>query len=437
MQNCILTAEQKGKIMKSYKQLTLEERREIYTSLSEKYEKYKKMSLSLDLSRGKPNGSQLDISNGLLSVDLTSDYMSDAGFDCRNYGILDGLSEMKAFFAQAMNLCAENIMIGGNSSLQLMYDTLSRAMLFGVHGSTAPWCKEQKVKWICAAPGYDRHFRITEVLGFELVTVKMLPTGPDMDEVERLVLDPTVKGIWCVPKYSNPTGYTCSDETVRRLVSMKCAAPDFRIMWDNAYGIHDFSEDGDKLVDIFALAREYGNEDRVFYYSSTSKVTYPGGGVAFMAASENNRKQIAKYLGAQTIGYDKINQLRHLRFFKTPENLRSHMLTLGKVIKGKFDISLSKLEELRGLDIAEWTEPRGGYFISVDTMPGTAKRVYELAEGAGVTLTAVGATFPYGIDPDDSNLRLAPTYPTDSELALACEILVLSIKMAALEKIGL
>ena len=257
-----------------------------------------------------------------------------------------------------------------------------------------------------------------------------------MDEVERLARDPKVKGMWCVPKYSNPTGCTYSDETVRRLAAMECGAVDFRIMWDNAYAVHDFSTDKDELADIFTIAKEYGNEDRIFYYSSTSKVTYPGGGVAFMAASANNRKQIAPYLGAQTIGYDKINQLRHLRFFGTPENMYEHMLKLGGVIKEKFDIAISKLEELRGLDIAQWTEPKGGYFISVDAMRGTAKRVYELTAKAGVTLTAVGATFPYGIDPDDSNLRLAPTYPSDVELAIACEILVLAIKLAALEKLG-
>ena len=422
--------------MKSYKQLTAEERRELYASLLTVYGEYKERKLSLDLSRGKPNSSQLDISNGLLAVELAGDYLSESGLDCRNYGVLDGLPEMKRFFGQAMGIDPENVMIGGNSSLQMMYDTLARAMLFGLYGSKQPWCREEGLKWICVVPGYDRHFKITETLGFELISVDMLPTGPDMDAVERLVLDPKVKGIWCVPKYSNPTGYTYSDDTVRRLASMKCAAPDFRIMWDNAYGIHDFTSDKDELADIFALAKEYGNEDRVFYYASTSKVTHPGSGVALMAASENNRRQILPYIGAQTIGYDKINQLRHLRYFGTPENMCEHMLNLGGIIKQKFDIAISKLHALSGLDIAEWTEPKGGYFISVDTMPGTAKRVYELAKAVGVTLTSVGATFPYDLDPRDSNLRLAPTYPTDVDLALACEILVLAIKLAALEKLG-
>ena len=423
--------------MKKYAELSVAERKEVYNELLAAYGEYKSKGLNLDLSRGKPNGTQLDISNGLLTVDLTDGYKTRDGFDCRNYGIVDGLPEMKEFFAKAMGLRAEDIMIGGNSSLQLMYDTLMRAMIFGVYGSERPWCREEKIKWICVAPGYDRHFRITETLGFELLTVKMGKDGPDMDEVERLARDPQVKGIWCIPKYSNPSGQTYSDETVERLVTMECGAPDFRIMWDNAYAIHDFSTDADVLADIFTVARKHGTEDRIFYYSSTSKVTYPGGGVALMAASENNRRQIAPYLGAQTIGYDKINQLRHLRFFGTPENMYSHMLTLGAVIKKKFDISLAKLDSLKGLGVAEWTEPKGGYFISVDAMPGTAKRVFELAKEAGVTLTAVGATFPYGIDPDDSNLRLAPTYPSDEELSLACDVLVTSIKLAALEKLGI
>lgn len=432
-----MTDVRKGNMMKRFNELSPCERRKVYSELSASYEEYKAKGLSLDLSRGKPNGTQLDISNGLLTVDLTDSYKTRDGFDCRNYGIVDGLPEMKEFFAEVMGLRKEDIMVGGNSSLQLMFDSLMRAMVFGVYGSERPWSQEKGLKWICVAPGYDRHFRITEKLGFEMLTVKMGKDGPDMDEVERLASDPKVKGIWCIPKYSNPTGYTYSDEVVERLVTMQCGAPDFRIMWDNAYAIHDFSEDADELVDIFTVARKHGTEDRVFYYSSTSKVTYPGGGVALMAASENNRRQIAPYLGAQTIGYDKINQLRHLRFFNSPENLRAHMLTLGGVIKKKFDIAFASLNSLRGLGIAEWTEPRGGYFISIDAMPGTAKRVFELASSLGVVLTAVGATFPYGIDPDDSNLRLAPTYPTDEELSLACEVLVLSIKMAALEKLGI
>ena len=423
--------------MKKYVDISASERKKEYERLLALYGEYKKRGLSLDLSRGKPNADQLDISNGLLKIDLSEDYCTDSGFDCRNYGILDGIPEMKSFFASVYGIKEEDITVGGNSSLQLMHDTLVRAMLFGVCGSPRPWVKEDKIKWICVVPGYDRHFKITEVLGFELLSVKMTADGPDMDTIEELVKDPAVKGIWCVPKYSNPTGNTYSDETVRRLASMKCAAPDFRIMWDNAYAVHDFDEHGDNLLDIFAEAEKYGNKDRIFYYSSTSKVTYPGGGVAFMASSENNRKHTEKYLGAQTIGYDKLNQLRHLRYFGHGENLTEHMLKLGRKIKTKFEIVLAKLAELKDIGIADWTVPNGGYFISLDCMSGTAKRVFSLVSDAGVTLTAVGATFPYGVDPEDSNLRLAPTYPTDEDLSLASDILVLALKMAALEKLGI
>lgn len=276
---------------------------------------------------------------------------------------------------------------------------------------------------------------MTELLGFELLTVKMTPTGPDMDEVERLVQDPKVKGIWCVPKYSNPTGNTYSDETVRRLAAMKCAAPDFRIMWDNAYAVHHLGDDGDELLDIFTEAEKCGTIDRVFYYTSTSKITFPGSGVAMMAASPANLKQIAQYLGVQTIGYDKLNQLRHTAYFKDADAVNRHMRILAGFIGKKFDITLRALDTLRPFGIASWTEPKGGYFISLDVMPGTAKRVYELMADAGVVLTSVGATYPYGIDPEDKNLRIAPTYPTDDEVRLASEILTYAVRLAALEKI--
>lgn len=423
--------------MKRFDSLTLNERRELYGQLMAEYNEYKTEGLSLDLSRGKPNSLQLDISQGLMSVDMSRENcFSEAGFDCRNYGLLDGVPEMKELFSKVYGIDAEDIVIGGNSSLQLMYDTLTRAMLFGVYGSNTPWCKEEGLKWLCVVPGYDRHFRITEKLGFELINVKMLDDGPDMDEVERLVKDPKVKGIWCVPKYSNPTGNTYSENVVRRLVSMECAAPDFRIMWDNAYAIHDFDENGDVLPDIFTMAERYGTKDRIFYFSSTSKVTFPGGGVSFIAASANNRSQFMPYFGTQTISYDKINQLRHVKYFGTPESVREQMLELGSMIKRKFDITLSGLSSLEGLGIAEWTTPKGGYFISLDTMPGTATRVFELMRAAGVTLTPVGATFPCGIDPEDKNLRIAPTYPSESELELATRVLAVTVKLAALEKLG-
>ena len=423
--------------MKRFDSLSCEERRELYSELMNEYNEYKASGLSLDLSRGKPNSLQLDISQGLMSVDMSRENcFSKAGFDCRNYGLLDGVPEMKELFSSVYGIKAEDIVVGGNSSLQLMYDTLARAMLFGVYGSKTPWCKEEGLKWICVVPGYDRHFRITEMLGFELINVRMREDGPDMNEVERLVKDPKVKGIWCVPKYSNPSGNTYSDEVVRRLVSMECAAPDFRIMWDNAYAIHDFDENGDTLSDVFALAEEYGTKDRIFYFSSTSKVTFPGGGVSFIAASENNRRQFMTYFGTQTISYDKINQLRHVKYFGSPESVREQMLELGAMIKRKFNITLNGLSELDGLGIAEWTTPKGGYFVSLDTMPGTATRVFELMKTAGVTLTPVGATFPYGIDPEDKNLRIAPTYPGESELELATRVLVVAVKLAALEKLG-
>ncbi len=421
--------------MKTYASLTAVERQKEYELCLAEYNKYLERNLKLDLSRGKPNSSQLDVSAGLMSVDMSGDGVySAAGFDCRNYGILDGIPEMKAFFAEAFGLNSEDIIVGGNSSLQLMYGALSRAMIYGVYGSERPWSQENGLKWICVTPGYDRHFRITQLMGFELISVPMRADGPDMDMVEELVRDSKVKGIWCVPKYSNPTGNTYSDEVVHRLAKMKCAAPDFRIMWDNAYGVHDFEKDGDNLADIMSIAESYGNKDRIFYFSSTSKITFPGGGVAMMAMSENNRKQVLPYLGAETIGYDKLNQLRHLKYFGSADNMRAHMLKLGGIIKKKFDITLKNLNTLKGLGIAEWTEPRGGYFVSLDVIPGTAKRVYELMKGAGVTLTPVGATHPYGVDHEDKNLRIAPTYPTDAELALATEILALSVRIAALEK---
>ena len=420
--------------MKKYTELSNNEMRCEYESLLEKYNEYKEQGLKLDLSRGKPNSDQLDISLPLLSEARPIEKcFSENGIDCRNYGVLDGIPEMKRLFADTLGIKEEYIAVGGNSSLQLMYDTLARAMLFGVLGSERPWCRESGLKWICVAPGYDRHFKMTETLGFELLTVKMTETGPDMDEVERLVLDPKVKGIWCVPKYSNPTGNTYSDETVQRLASMKCAAPDFRIMWDNAYAVHDLGEDGDKLLNIFDEAEKCGNLDRIFYYSSTSKITFPGAGVALMAASPANLKQISPYLGVQTIGYDKLNQLRHTAYFADGKAVHAHMMKLAELIGKKFDITLRALESLQGLGIASWTKPRGGYFVSLDVFPGTAKRVYELMKEAGVVLTPVGATFPYGVDPDDTNLRIAPTYPTDDELATATAILALTVRLAALE----
>ena len=427
---------QKGYEMETYQSLTNEEKNKLYALLKTEYKAFSSLNLSLDLSRGKPNSDQLDISLPLLSEARPREKcFSENGVDCRNYGVLDGIPEMKRLFSDMLGIKPEYIAVGGNSSLQLMYDTLARAMLFGVLGSERPWCREEGLKWICVTPGYDRHFKMTEMLGFELLSVPMTESGPDMDMVESLVKDPKVKGIWCVPKYSNPSGNTYSDETVHRLAKMECAAPDFRIMWDNAYAVHDLGEVGDKLLNIFDVAEQYGTADRIFYYTSTSKITFPGAGVAMMAATPDNLKQISKYLGIQTIGYDKLNQLRHTAYFKDAEAVHRHMMRLAELIGKKFEITLKTLSDLEGLGIAKWTTPRGGYFVSLDVLPGTASRVYELMKGAGVTLTTVGATYPYGVDPEDKNLRIAPTYPTDLELETACRILVLTVKMAALEKL--
>ena len=422
--------------MKKYCELTTAEAKALYLELSEKYEKYKNSGIKLDISRGKPNSDQLDIADGMLSLSLPREKcINAAGFDYRNYGLLDGIPEAKKLFGDLLGLDPENIIVAGNSSLQLMYDSIARAMIFGNCDSEKPWAKEEGLKWICVTPGYDRHFKITEDFGFELLSVKMTPTGPDMDEVERLALDPKVKGIWCVPKFSNPTGNTYSDETVRRLVSMKTGAKDFRIMWDNAYAVHAFTERDDQLLDVFAEAKKYGNENRVLFFASTSKITLPGSGVAIVSASEENLNDIKRRMGVQTIGYDKINQLRHVEYFGDADSVREHMKKLGAAIKVKFDITVAALESLKGLGIAEWTEPYGGYFVSLDIVLGSATRVFDLMKGAGVTLTQVGATHPYGKDPEDKNLRIAPTYPTDSDLKLACDILTLTVKMSALEKI--
>ncbi len=421
--------------MKKYSELSKEDAKALYVSLISEYEAYKARGLKLDLSRGKPNSDQLDMSQELLYMPVDKEHCISCGVDCRNYGLLEGTPEARKLFGELLGLDPNNIIACGNSSLQLMYDTLARGMLFGNCDSPRPWCKEEGLKWICIAPGYDRHFKITEELGFELLCVKMTESGPDMDEVERLVKDPKVKGIWCVPKYSNPTGNTYSDEVVRRLVSMKCAAPDFRIVWDNAYAVHSFTDEDDKLLDVFAEAKKYGTEDRIYYFSSTSKITFPGSGIAIIAASDRNIADIKRRMTVQTIGYDKLNQIRHVEYFGTAENVLLHMKKIGEKIKTKFDITLSALSSLKELDIAEWTEPKGGYFVSLDIKLGSAIRVFELMKDAGVTLTQVGATFPYGKDPEDKNLRIAPTYPTNDELALACEILVLAIKISALEKL--
>lgn len=423
--------------MKPYSKLTKEELHNLKEQLEKQYEETKKKGMHLDMSRGKPSKAQLDLSNGIMDV-LTgsSDLVSSDGVDCRNYGVLDGIAEARKLLADMSEVPERNILIYGNSSLNVMFDTVARAMSCGIMGGT-PWRKLKKVKFLCPVPGYDRHFGITELFGIEMINVPLYETGPDMDMVEKLVSqDESVKGIWCVPKYSNPTGVSYSDETVRRFARLKPAAEDFRIFWDNAYSIHHLYDDKrDVILEILNECVKAGNPDMVFKFISTSKVSFPGSGIAALAASRANIEDAKEYMKYQTIGHDKLNQLRHVRFFKDMQGMYEHMRKHAKILRPKFEMVENVLErELGGLEIGTWTKPLGGYFMSFDALDGCAKKIVARAKGAGLIMTAAGATYPYGKDPRDSNIRIAPSFPTVEELELATEIFVLSVKLVSIDK---
>lgn len=424
--------------MKAYKEMSREELLALKEELAHQYEDVKAKGLKLDMSRGKPAASQLDMEMDFLdALNSASDVKTEAGVDCRNYGLLDGIPEAKKLMADMLGVTADQVIVCGNASLNIMYDTIARSMIFGVLGST-PWCKLDQVKFLCPVPGYDRHFAITEQFGIEMINIPMTQQGPDMDLVEKYVnSDPAVKGIWCVPKYSNPQGYTYSDETVRRFAALKPAAEDFRIFWDNAYVIHDLYEDkSDALLEILSECEKAGNPDMVYEFCSTSKVTFAGSGISAVASSKANLDFFKKTMTIQTIGYDKLNQLRHVRYFKNIEGMKEHMKKHAAIMRPKFEAVLAVLErELGGLSIGSWTKPNGGYFISFESMEGCAKAIVERCKEAGVVLTGAGATYPYKKDPADSNIRIAPTFPSEQELALATDLFVLCVKLVSVEKL--
>ena len=425
------------KIMQ-YNDMSKEELLVLKESLNKEYAEAKAKGLALDMSRGKPSAKQLDVSLGLLdTINSSSDLKSLDGTDCRNYGVLDGIPEAKKLMADMMGTTPDHVIVYGNASLNIMYDQISRAYTHGILGNT-PWCKLDKVKFLCPVPGYDRHFAITERFGIEMINIPMSESGPDMGMVEEYVSkDASVKGIWCVPKYSNPQGYTYSEETVKRMAALKPAAEDFRIFWDNAYVIHDLYDDNkDEIADIISECDKAGNPDMVFEFASTSKVSFPGSGIAALATSANNIADIKKQLTIQTIGHDKLNQLRHVRFFKDINGLKEHMRKHAEFMRPKFEAVERVLEEeLGGLGIGSWTEPKGGYFISFEAMDGCAKAIVAKCKEAGVKLTGAGATFPYGKDPKDSNIRIAPSFPTPEEMKQAADLFVLCVKLVSVEKL--
>ena len=428
----------KVETMKPYEEMTREELLALRKELKAKYHDFQGRDLRLDMSRGKPSVDQLDLSMGMMDVLSSNDDLTcEDGTDCRNYGGLTGIDEAKELLGDMMEVNPSTIIIYGNSSLNVMYDTISRAMTHGIMGNTH-WCKLDKVKFLCPVPGYDRHFAITEYFGIEMINVPMTPEGPDMDMVEELVSsDEAIKGIWCVPKYSNPQGYSYSDETVRRFARLSPAAPDFRIYWDNAYGVHHlYDHDQDHLIEILAECKRAGNMDLVYKFASTSKISFPGSGIACIAASQNNLEDIKAQLKNQTIGHDKVNQLRHVRFFGDIHGMVEHMRKHADIIRPKFEAVEQILErELGGLGIGSWTNPKGGYFISFDSLDGCAKDIVARCKKAGVVMTPAGATYPYGKDPHDSNIRIAPTYPPLSDLITATELFALCVKLVSVEKL--
>ena len=424
--------------MKKYVEMNKQELEAEIVKLKAEYKKYQEMSLNLNMARGKPCIEQLDLSMGLMdALNSEADLSCADGTDCRNYGVLTGIDEAKELIGAMMENKPENIIIYGNSSLNVMYDTVSRAYTHGIMGNT-PWCKLDKVKFLCPVPGYDRHFAITEYFGIEMINVDMTPTGPDMDKVEELVSsDDSIKGIWCVPKYSNPQGYSYSDETVRRFARLKPAAKDFRIFWDNAYGIHHLYDDHqDYLIEILEECKKAGNPDLVYKFASTSKITFPGSGIAAIATSLNNLEDIKAQLTNQTIGHDKVNQLRHVRFFGDINGMKAHMRKHADIIRPKFEAVLEILDrDLTPCGIGDWTKPNGGYFISFDAPEGCAKEIVDRAKKAGVTMTNAGATYPYKKDPHDSNIRIAPTYPSLADLKTAMDIFTVCVRLTAAKKI--
>ena len=420
------------------KDLSKEELLSLKKDLDQRYKEACAKGLKLNMARGLPSEEQLDMEADFFNTLFPdSNFFSEAGIDCRNYGELVGIHEARKLMADMMEISPEEVIVFGNSSLNVMYDTVARSMIHGVCGST-PWCKLDKVKFLCPVPGYDRHFAITEQFGIEMINIPMTPNGPDMDMVEEYVNnDPAVKGIWCVPKYSNPQGITYSDETVRRFAALTPAAEDFRIYWDNAYTIHHlFNGKEDQLLEILDECKKAGHPDMVFKFCSTSKVTFPGSGIAALGTSEKNLEFVKKIITIQTIGHDKLNQLRHVRYFKDIEGMKKHMRKHADIIRPKFNLVLEVLDkELSELEIGEWTRPNGGYFVSFESMEGCAKTIVGMCKEAGVTLTGAGATYPYKKDPKDSNIRIAPTFPPIEDLAKALEIFVLCVKLASVNKL--